>query len=70
MWRFPPPVKGGGIFATAGYRARSRLSLPPDSQAEELSFAAANNGSIVWTLTSRPWITAGREDSSLSSNTP
>ena len=35
--------------------ARSRLSLPPESLAEELSSAAANYGSIVWTLTSGPW---------------
>jgi hypothetical protein len=28
--------------------ARSRLSLPPESLAEELSSAAANYGSIVW----------------------
>lgn len=35
--------------------ARSRLSLAPESLAEELSSAAANYGSIVWTLTSGPW---------------
>jgi hypothetical protein len=51
--RRPPCPFGRGAFVVCGI-PRSRLRLPPESLAEELSSAAANYGSIVWTLTSGP----------------
>ena len=52
--KVPPLARAGGPPRLRD-TARSRLSLAPESLAEELSSAAANYGSIVWTLTSGPW---------------